>query len=252
MMKQPNRVQFTSSHIEDLMYRTTFDPVNMTGELIVNLSLVKEEDLEAVLEVYNLVIRSGLSVSPFLKIIRSGETIGDLKIAQGDVGIATVCSITIDGVLLKGGVMINPRFGGVVQIKNGQPVRFTDVVTYASTTIDPLEVLMSQDITSVTKMLRTGSGKILANLREAPLVARDDIDHILSDLMEAGLSGIMEVGEPNTRVLDVPVERDHLGVVVIGGTNPMAMAKEQGFEIRTSAMSALIGINSMKHIEDLI
>ncbi|NOQ48619.1 MAG: DUF128 domain-containing protein, partial [Methanococcoides sp.] len=134
----------------------------------------------------------------------------------------------------------------------GQPVRFTDVVTYASTTIDPLEVLMSQDITSVTKMLRTGSGKILANLREAPLVARDDIDHILSDLMEAGLSGIMEVGEPNTRVLDVPVERDHLGVVVIGGTNPMAMAKEQGFEVRTSAMSALIGIDSMKHIEDLI
>jgi len=82
--------------------------------------------------------------------------------------------------------------------------------------------------------------------------ARDDIDHILSDLMEAGLSGIMEVGEPNTRVLDVPVERDHLGVVVIGGTNPMAMAKEQGFEVRTSAMSALIGIDSMKHIEDLI
>lgn len=252
MINKPSRVQFTSSRIEDLMYKTTFDPVTMSGELIVNMSLVKEEDLEEVLNIYDLVIRSGLSVSPFLKIINSGETIGDLKIGKGDVGIATVCSITIDGVLLKGGVMINPRFGGVVQIKNGQPTRFTDVVTYASTTIDPLEVLMSQDITSVSKMLRTGSGKILANLREAPLVARDDIDHILSDLMEAELSGIMEVGEPNTRVLDVPVERDHLGIVVIGGTNPMAMAKEQGFEIRTSAMSALIGIDTMDHIENLI
>ncbi|MEL4306205.1 DUF128 domain-containing protein [Methanococcoides sp. LMO-2] len=252
MIKEPHPVQFTSSRIEDLMFRTTFDPVAMEGEVIVNLSLIREEDLDPVLEIYSLAMRSGLSVSPFLRIVEGGDTIGDFRVAKGDVGLATVCSITIDGVLLKGGVMINPKLGGVVQIKNGHPVRFTDVVTYVSTTIDPLEVLMSQDITSVTQMLRTGSGKVLANLREAPLIARDDIDHILSDMLDAGISGIMEVGEPNSRVLDVPVERDHLGVVVIGGTNPMAMAKEQGFEVRTSAMSTLIDINAMKHVDDFI
>ncbi|WP_135609819.1 DUF128 domain-containing protein [Methanococcoides sp. AM1] len=252
MINKPHRVQFTSSRIEDLMFRTTFDPVAMAGDVIVNLSLIKEEDLESILDVYALAIRSGLSVSPFLKIIKGGEQIGDFRISNGDVGIATVCSITIDGVLLKGGVMINPKLGGVVQIKNGHPVRFTDVVTYVSTTVDPLEVLMSQDVTSVSQMLRTGSGKILANLREAPLVARDDIDHILSDMLDAGISGIMEVGEPNSRVLDVPVERDHLGVVVIGGTNPMAMAKEQGFEVRTNAMSTLIDIDEMKHVDDFV
>ncbi len=252
MVSKTNPVQFTSTKIEDLMFRTSFDPVTMEGDVIVNLSIIGSRDIEAVLDVYGVAMRSGLSVSPFVKVINEGERIGNVQIMKDHLGIATVCSITIDGVLLKGGVMINPRFGGVVQIRDGQPVRFTDVVTYASTTIDPLEVLMSQDITSVSRMLQTGSGKILANLREAPMIARDDIDHILSDMMEAGISGIMDVGEPNSRILDVPVERDHLGVVVIGGTNPMAMAKEYGFNIYTNAMSTLIDINELKHIDEFL
>ncbi|ADE37300.1 DUF128 domain-containing protein [Methanohalophilus mahii] len=243
-------VQFTSSKIEDLMFRTTLDLKSMQGDIIVNLSIADADDFVDVLEFLKLTFNSGLSVSPFLKILESGDVIGDLTIPEGKVGIATMCSMTIDGVLLKSGIMTNPKFGGVVQIRNGLPVRFTDVLTYASTTIDPLEVLMSQDITSVTRMLQTGSGKILANLREVHLAKRDEINSVLSGMMDIGINGILEVGDPNSRVLDVPVERDHLGVVVIGGTNPMAIMKEQGINIRTNAMSTLMDINSMNKIED--
>ena len=126
------------------------------------------------------------------------------------------------------------------------------MLTYVSTTVDPLEILMSQGITSVSEMLRTGSGKVLANLREAPMVARDEIESNLSDLLDAGFSGILEVGEPTTRVLDVPIERDHLGIVVIGGTNPMAVVQEYGIPIDTSAMSRLISFKEMSRIEDLV
>jgi repressor of nif and glnA expression len=125
------------------------------------------------------------------------------------------------------------------------------VLTYKSTTIDPLEVLMSQELTSVMEMIRTGTGKILANLREAPMIARDIIDSTLSDMVEAGITGILEVGEPNTRILDVPVERDHLGIVVIGGTNPMAIVQEHGIPIRTNAMSTMMNFSEMKHIRDV-
>jgi repressor of nif and glnA expression len=111
---------------------------------------------------------------------------------------------------------------------------------------------MSQGITSVSEMLRTGSGKVLANLREAPMVARDEIESCLSNLLDAGFSGILEVGEPNTRVLDVPIERDHLGIVVIGGTNPMAVVQEYGIPINTSAMSRLVSFKEMSRIEDLV
>jgi repressor of nif and glnA expression len=71
-------------------------------------------------------------------------------------------------------------------------------------------------------------------------------------MVDAGINGILEVGEPNTRILDVPVERDHLGIVVIGGTNPMAIVQEHGIPIRTNAMSTLIDINKLSHINDLV
>ncbi|MBN2110383.1 MAG: DUF128 domain-containing protein [Methanosarcinaceae archaeon] len=244
-------IQFASARIEDLMFRTSFDPGTMEGCVIVNLSLINKEDFEDVLKIFSLAINSGLAVSPLLKVIHEGDHIGDRVIGKGEVGFATVCSITIDGILLKAGVMVKPRFGGLVEIREGVPVRFTDVLTYQSTTIDPLEVLMSQELTSVMQMLRTGTGKILANLREAPMVARDAIDSTLSDMVDAGITGILEVGEPNTRILDVPVERDHLGIVVIGGTNPMALVQEHGIPIRTNAMSTLMDIKELKHINEL-
>jgi repressor of nif and glnA expression len=234
------------------MFRTTFDPKTMEGDVIVNLSLIDKQDYDDVFKIFSMAINSGLSVSPLLKILHEGDKIGDRKIEEGQVGFATVCSITIDGLLLKAGVMVKPRFGGLVEIRDGEPIRFTNVLTYHSTTIDPLEVLMSQELTSVMSMLKTGSGKILANLREAPMVARDIIDSTLADMVDAGINGILEVGEPNTRILDVPVERDHLGIVVIGGTNPMAIVQEHGIPIRTNAMSTLIDINKLSHINDLV
>ncbi|MDG6242890.1 MAG: DUF128 domain-containing protein [Methanolobus sp.] len=251
-MQMDHRIQFTSSKIEDLMFRTTFNPRTMEGDVIVNLSLIDRQYFDDVFRIFSMAINSGLSVSPLLKILHEGDSIGERTIGKDEVGFATVCSITIDGLLLKAGVMVKPRFGGLVEIRDGEPIRFTNVLTYQSTTIDPLEVLMSQELTSVMSMLKTGSGKILANLREAPMVARDVIDSTLSDMVDAGINGILEVGEPNTRILDVPVERDHLGIVVIGGTNPMAIVQEHGIPIWTNAMSTLIDINELSHINDVL
>ena len=246
----PN-IQFTSSTIEDLMFRTTFDPKTRAGDVIVNISLIDKKDFDDVAKIFKMVVTSGLSVSPYVKVLHEGDKMGEFVIEKGKVGIATVCSITIDGILLKAGIPIKPKLGGIVQIKDGTPVRFTDVLTYSSTTIDPLEVLMSQELTSVTQMLRTSTGNILANLREGPLAARDTIEHTLSDLMDAEFSGILEVSEPNTSILDVPVERDHLGIVVIGGTNPMAAVQEYGIPIHTNAMSTLINIDELSHISEI-
>ncbi|MBN1134215.1 MAG: DUF128 domain-containing protein [Methanosarcinaceae archaeon] len=252
VLKEEGRIKFTSSKIDDLMFRTTFNPKSKKGDVIVNVSIVDSKDFNDVLSFFKMAVMGGLSLSPYLKIIHEGDSIEGLVVGKGKVGFATVCSITIDGVLLKAGIQVNPKFGGLVQVKKGTPIRFTDVLTYESTTIDPLEVLMSQAITSVTDVMRTGSGKLLANLREVPMVARDDTERILSDLVDSGFSGIMEVGEPNTSILDMPVERDHFGVVVIGGTNQMAIVQEQCIPIKINAMSTLVNFEKMRRIEELV
>jgi repressor of nif and glnA expression len=246
-----SEITFIISRIESLMYEVTFDPVGRKGKIIANLSIVNESDFKEVLDLFRQAMHSGLSVSPYIKIIRPGEKVGGMKIKNGKIGIATACSITIDAVLLKAGIPVKPRFGGVVEIHDGTPLRFTDILTYDSTTIDPLDVLMSHELTSVTEMIRTGSGKILANMREAPMAARDKIEERLDALVEAGFACILEVGEPNSDILGIQVGRDKMGIAVIGGTNPMAFVQEQGIDIDTKEMSRLLDIEEMSHIDEI-
>lgn len=247
-----NQIVFTLSTIEDLIYGVSFDPSSGSGRIVTNISLIDSEDVDNILPIFRDVMLSGLTVSPLVKMLSSGESVNGLIIPNGKYGIATICSITVDGIFLKHGIPVKPRFGGLVEVKDGNPVRFTDLVRYDSTTIDPLEILMSQPLTSVSDMLTIGSGKILANLREITMNARDRVEEILDDMLSVGFSGILEVGEPNTDVLGVSVERDHFGVVVAGGTNPMAVAQEQGFRIDTHAMSSLMEVEDMIPIDQLI
>ncbi len=246
-----NEIMFIISKIESMMYEVTFDPAKGNGKIITNLSIIDEANFEEVIRFLRQAVHSGLAVSPYIKIIRPGENIGDVRIEKGKIGIATLCSITIDGVLLKAGIPVKPKFGGVVEIHDGLPLRFTDMLTYDSTTIDPLDVLMSQELTSITEMVNTGSGKILANLREVPMAARDRIEQVLDSLVKAGFSCILAVGEPNSDILGVQVGRDKLGIAIIGGTNPMALVQEHDININTQEMSLLIDISEMSHIDDI-
>jgi len=247
-----NQIIFTLSNIEDLIYGVTFDLSSGSGRIVTNISLIDRGDVDNILHIFRDVMLSGLTVSPLAKMLSPGESVNDFIIPNGKCGIATVCSITVDGILLKHGIPVKPRFGGLVEVKDGNPVRFTDLVRYDSTTIDPMEVLMSQSMTSVSDMLTIGSGKILANLREITMNARNKVEETLDDMVSVGFGGILEVGDPNSDVLGVSVERDHFGVVVAGGTNPMAVAQEQGFRIDTHAMSSLMDVGDMVPIDRLV
>ena len=97
-------------------------------------------------------------------------------------------------------------------------------------------------------MMRTGSGKILANFREVPMSAKDDVDRLINRLLTAGFYGILEVGEPNSPVLGAHVDRDHLGIIITGGTNPMAAVQESGIPIITKAIKGVLSFREMKKL----
>ncbi|MEA1865123.1 MAG: NrpR regulatory domain-containing protein [Euryarchaeota archaeon] len=71
---------------------------------------------------------------------------------------------------------------------------------------------------------------------------------MLLTLKLANFDSILFVSEPNTEVLGAPIERDHIGIVAIGGTNPMAAVQEQGIPIRTQVLSELIDIDEMEMV----
>jgi global nitrogen regulator NrpRII len=48
------------------------------------------------------------------------------------------------------------------------------------------------------------------------------------------------------------VERDHVGIALVGGTNLVAAAQECGIKMRHESISDLTDVAEMKHIEELM
>ena len=46
-----------------------------------------------------------------------------------------VCSIVINGVLLKNGIPSDSKFGGILQVKNGDPLRFVELIYYSGSSL---------------------------------------------------------------------------------------------------------------------
>jgi global nitrogen regulator NrpRII len=243
-------LKFVDHSIEDYAMQVTFDPAEGTGNVVYNLSLIKNEDYEYAVSILKDAYKTGVSVSGMVKFYRSGENVSGFVVPVGCTAICTICSITFDGLLIRRGVPINPIGGGVVEIENRSPIRFTHIIHYEYTTIDPLQVLISQKITSVNNVMRKGSGNILANIREFHMEAEPLVGMVLDELSNSSITGILEVGMPNLPLLGVPVSPQYVGIAAVGGTNPMAAIREGGRWVNTQAMKGMMDISDMEEIRD--
>jgi len=235
-----DKVGFVIDRIELLSYQVTFNPSNRTGKLPINISLLPEKDVQAALKVMSAALKVKLSASNLVAIAREGEKLGEMVVPEGKVAFATVCSLVINGALLKAGIPIDSRFGGILQFRNKVPLRFTDLIEYSGSSLDPSEIFISGQMTSVQDVLSRGEGKILANFREVPSICMDDVNTVFESLANAGVNPPLITGDAGKPVCGVPVGLGKVGLVLIGGLNPVAAAVEAGLGITSKAMSGLI------------
>ncbi len=197
------------------------------------------------------VFGAGLCVSDLVAVAQGGEMVGDVVVPRGTVALATVCSIVINGTLLKAGIPIGSRFGGILQIRNHQPLRFVELIHYAGSSLDPSEVFIGAKMTSVTEAAKRGEGKILANFREIPAPCRPKVTEVVARLKEARLGGVLAMGNTSEPVCEVPVELNRMGVILLGGLNPVAAAVEAGINVENHAMSTVIEYRDLIKFEEL-
>jgi len=235
-----DKVGFVSSKIELLAYQTDFDIGNHQGNVPVNISFFPEKQFKKAIEAMRGAFRAGICVGELVAVARQGERLGEVVVPQGKVGLATVCGIIVNGALLKAGVPMDSKFGGILQIKNHNPLRFVELVQYSGSSLDPSEIFITSKMTSVGQAAREGNGRILANFREIPALCQPTAAKVIADLKQAGLGGLIIIGEVSRPVCEVPVEVNKVGVILIGGLNPVAAAVESGIEVENHAMSAIM------------
>jgi len=238
--------------IELLAFRTDFNWKTRTGMVPVNVSFFPEEKLAKALNLMAPVFKAGICAGDRVAIARSGEKLGELLVPEGKVGLATVCSIVINGTLLKAGVPMDSRFGGILQIRNRQPLRFVELIHYAGSSLDPSEVFIRGKMTSVAQAARQGSGKILANFREVPAVCRPVVEEVVAGLKSAGLGELLLMGNTSTPVCEIPVQPNKIGMILIGGMNPVAAAEEGGISAENRAMSTLLPYEALIPFPDIL
>lgn len=243
-----DRMGFIITHIEKLIYETTFDLNTGKGNIIINTSIIDKNDFDVTMEHITSVIHNGFSLSPYIKILEEGSFLPDIRIPDGKIGIATMCSITIDGILLKNGIPVNTKYGGILEVKNGEPHSFDDLIIYNGTSIDPMRIFISKKMTSVLDAIETGSGKLLANVREIPASSAPEAKKILEIVTENQIGSVAAIGKPGIPVLNAPVDTGKVGIAVYAGVNTMAAVEEEGINVDTHPISTIIDFKEMEKI----
>lgn len=241
-----DKIGLAISRIESLAFQTTFDPEKREGFLPVNISLFRESRFSAAKEAMQPAFAAGMSVSNLVAIAASGQRLGNVIVPDGMVGMATVCSIVINGVLLKHGVPMDSKFGGILQIKKGKPMRFVDVIYYSGSSLDPSEAFIRGGMTSVQCAIEEGEGKILANFREIPALSLVLVESLIDELKRAGIDGMLSRGMISEPVCQIPVDINKVGIILRGGLNPVACVQEHGIEVENHAMSTVMDYSELK------
>lgn len=241
------KIGFVSARVDVLGYKMTFSSRSGEGTVIANVTTIRQKDLPKALAIMECVFKQRLSMGNRIIVAGPEETLGGVRIPPGQVGIGTICSVSINGILLEEGIPVTSRFGGLMEIRDREPVRFVQLIDYSGTTIDPLEAFIKAGMTKVRACAEKGSGIVGASFREVPSVAVDDIFRIRRNLEEVGLGGILLLGKPSVPLLDIPVAEGRTGMIVVGGMNPVAAMHESGVEV---AMQSLAGLEEYSKFHD--
>jgi len=247
----PQHLGFVREHLEMLAYLTSFDPVKRTGQLSINTSLIDRDSFENAVAAMKDTFRAGICVSELVATAPEGEKLGSVVVPKGKIGFATVCSVVVNGVLLKAGIPTEYRFGGVLEVRISKPRRFVAIINYAGTSIDPSEQFIRARMTSVDSAARTGNGKVLAVFRTIPAPARTLFEEKIAMLREAGIDGVFAVGNTSEYLCQIPVALNRVGIVQLAGLNPLAAAVEAGIEIENIAESGLIDYQRLQSFWEL-
>ncbi|ADG13425.1 Protein of unknown function DUF128 [Methanocaldococcus infernus ME] len=201
------------------------------GLVVVNRSIVYT-DYEKALSLIKKVYENGLAI---------GDRVGIVD-REKYIELYTLCSLNLDGLLVKNGIPVYHICGGIVKYENYEPVEFKEIIKYKATSIDPLLAFIERKKTDVLGIIENGEGYLPANFRVIGANYRERFERIIKKL-----DGIISYGSEN--VLGLDVGEEHIGIVMIGGLSPIAPFVEKDIPTEIIPMSSIVRLSSLHKLE---
>jgi repressor of nif and glnA expression len=241
-----DRLGSTVTRIEMLICQTSFEPAKRTGEVPVNISFFPADRFNRALEIMKGICITGICGSELACIAKTGEKLGNVKVPPGKVGLATLSNVAVGAVLIRAGIPLDFRFGGLLQVRNRDYVRFVDLIEYTGSSINPYEVFIASKMTAVNDISRAGDGKILAGFSELPALARPRVETLVKELEGLGIKSVVKLGRVSERLCETPVASGKFGMVLTDGLNLPAAVAETGIEVENHAGHGIIEFSRMR------
>ena len=231
------KLPFLLSKSWNLIQQVNFDVEKRKGDIIANVSYIHKNDIDKALAIMEDAYNNNPKfINPYYKLIN--HPTDDTK-----VGIATICSLSIDGLLINNGIKSTPKYGGLLELT--EPPLFIELISYNGTTVDPHKIFLAKNLTSISRNI--GPNKILASVKEIPYIARDYAVYLLDILNNIGFS-IYKIGKPRELVYNAKVDNYNFGVIAGGGLNSIGAIKEKGIDIEVKAIEKLIPFEDMDRL----
>jgi HTH-type transcriptional regulator, global nitrogen regulator NrpRI len=246
-----DRIGFVNARIDDLACQADFDLSSCTGRLVVNMTLFPREQEGGAVKAMRPAFEAGLCLSDLVLRAGPGEKVAGLEIPAEMVGWGTVCSVTLNSIFLRHGIPVESNFGGLLELNGGRPSRFTEIISYSGSTLDPIEIFIKGKMTSVQTAAGGGSGRICASYRLIPASSLPAASDLLEEMRGSRLCEMVLLGRPGQPFMEVPSGRDRVGMLVAGGLNPPAAAEESGVNTSSRAMAALVEYSALSPFSSL-
>ena len=231
------KISLVLSKSLNLIQQVNFDVEKQKGDIIANISYVHRDHIDRALSIMEDTYNDNPKyINPYYKLVDHPEN-------DDMVGIATICSLSIDGILINNGIMSNPTYSGLLELT--EPPLFIDLISYNGTTLDPHKIFLSKNMTSITGS--AGPDKILASVKEIPYISRDHAVELLEILNNIGFS-IYKIGKPREFVYNSKVDNYNFGVITGGGLNSIGAVKESGVPIKVKVLEKMMPFEKMERL----
>ena len=231
------KISFLLSKSWNLIQQVNFDVEKRKGDIISNVSYIDKDNLDKSLEIMEETFNSNPKyINPYYKLVNHPTD-------DDKIGIATICSLSIDGILINNGIMSNPKYGGLLELT--EPPLFIDLISYNGSTEDPHKIFLAKNMTSINKNI--GPNKILASFKEIPYISRDYGVYLLDILNNTGFS-IYKIGKPRELAYNAKADNYNFGVVTGSGLNTIGAIKEKGIDVEVKAIEKLLPFEKMDRL----